>query len=161
MEKSDPNPGRNPPKASTADVLGTKSATPQEIDPRWDKQYHKLSALRDSLVRRQNDLLSQAAEESTPPQRNIADLGTDDYNRDLALGMASSEQELLYEIDEAMNRIRAGTYGVCEQTGQPIEPERLEAVPWTRFSAEAERTLEAHGQTPRVKIGDLETRPPE
>jgi len=85
---------------------------------------------------------------------NIADAGTDTYDQDFALGIASSEQQALFEIEEALNRIRTGRYGICEATGKRIDPARLEAVPWTRFSAEAERDLEASNAVDRPRIGE-------
>lgn len=87
----------------------------------------------------------------------MADAGTDTFDRDFALGMLSSEQDALYEIDEALNRIRDGTYGKCELTGKPIEPARLDAIPWTRFSAAAEKQLEREGALKRVRLGPRET----
>ncbi len=42
----------------------------------------------------------------------------------------------LQEVDAALNRIESGTFGVCEETGDPIEPSRLLAIPWTRLSIE-------------------------
>ncbi len=73
--------------------------------------------------------------------------------------MLSSEQNAVYEIDEALDRIRNGSYGVCELTGRKIEPQRLEAIPWTRFSAEAERQLEKEGGVPRARLGEREAVP--
>jgi DnaK suppressor protein len=83
----------------------------------------------------------------------MADAGTDSFDRDLALSQISSEQDAVYEIDEAINRIRNRSYGICELTGKPIEPQRLEAIPWTRFSMEAERMLEKDGAIRRVRLG--------
>src|SRR5437667_415062 len=80
-----------------------------------------------------------------PFSTHMADAATDTYDRDFALSMLSCEQDSLYEIDEALDRIRDGTYGVCELTGKKIEPQRLEAIPWTRFTAEAEKQLEKQG----------------
>lgn len=74
--------------------------------------------------------------------QHIADAGTDTFDRDFALSLVSSEQDLLYEIDEAIQRIFEGTYGVCEITGEPINRERLMAVPFTRFSLEGQREYE-------------------
>jgi RNA polymerase-binding transcription factor DksA len=85
---------------------------------------------------------------------NIADAGTDTYDQDFALGIASSEQQALFEIEEALNRIKTGRYGICEATGKRIDRARLEAVPWTRFSAEAERDLEASNAVDRRRIGE-------
>jgi RNA polymerase-binding transcription factor DksA len=52
------------------------------------------------------------------------------------------EQDALYEIDSALKRIEDGTYGICGLTGRPIPWERLEAIPWARFSFEAQAKLE-------------------
>jgi RNA polymerase-binding transcription factor DksA len=68
----------------------------------------------------------------------------------------SSEQDAVYEIDEAMMRIRRGTYGICELTGKPIERLRLEAIPWTRFSADAEQQLEKNGEIRRARLAPRE-----
>jgi RNA polymerase-binding transcription factor DksA len=87
----------------------------------------------------------------------MADAGTDEFDRDFALGMLSSEQDALYEIDEAINRIRDGTYGKCELTGKPIEAARLDAIPWTRFSAAAEKQLEREGLLRKTRLGPRET----
>ena len=89
----------------------------------------------------------------------MADVATNSYDRDWALSMISSEQNVLYEIEQALNRIRTGTYGKCEVTGKPIPMERLNAVPWTRFITEAERELEKSGQLERAKLGHRERVP--
>jgi len=49
----------------------------------------------------------------------------------------------LFEIDQALARIENGTYGICEETEEPIEAERLFAVPWTRLSIEGAEIQEA------------------
>ena len=87
----------------------------------------------------------------------MADAGTDTYDRDLALGVLSSEQDALLEIEQALNRIREGTYGICELTGKRIEPARLAAIPWTRFSASAEKELEQTGALKRAGLGPRES----
>jgi RNA polymerase-binding transcription factor DksA len=83
-----------------------------------------------------------------------ADAATNSFDRDLVLGLASFKQEGLYEIDAALERIDNGTYGVCELTGQLIPWERLEAIPWTRFSREAQKQIE---RDTRPGIGPLGT----
>jgi hypothetical protein len=91
----------------------------------------------------------------------MADAATDSFDRDLVLGLVSFEQEGLYEIDAALKRIEDGTYGVCELTSKPIPWERLAAIPWTRFSIEAENQLEANihphlGRLGRVRTAEKE-----
>ncbi len=49
----------------------------------------------------------------------------------------------LFEIEQALSRIEIGTYGVCEETDETIEPERLKAIPWTRLSIEGAELRES------------------
>ena len=66
---------------------------------------------------------------------HLADLGTDNYEIENTIGLMDSERKLLTEVDDALQRIEDGTYGICEGTGQPIPKERLEAIPWARYCA--------------------------
>jgi RNA polymerase-binding transcription factor DksA len=73
---------------------------------------------------------------------HMADQGTDNFDREFALSLVSNEQEVLYEIDDALHRIDNSTYGVCELTGRAIEPERLKVLPYARYCREAQEQLE-------------------
>lgn len=112
--------------------------------------------MRDYLLERKSDLVKDATEEQPAFSLHMADAGTDSFDRDFALSRISSEQDAVYEIDEALMRIRRGTYGVCELSGKPIERARLEAIPWTRFSADAEKQLEREGAIRRAKLAPRE-----
>ena len=74
---------------------------------------------------------------------HMADTGTDNFDREFALSLVSSEQEALYEVEGALKRIETGTYGQCESCEKPIAKERLMAVPFARMcvrcQSEAER----------------------
>jgi RNA polymerase-binding transcription factor DksA len=141
-------------RASSQDVLtGNKTST--RVPSKWREHFDALVTARNRLLQRRGMLVREASEEQPAYSLHMADAGTDTYDRDFALSIASSEQEALYEIDQALNRITSGTYGTCELTGKPIEPERLKAVPWTRFSAAAEKELESSGAVRRAKLGDL------
>ena len=61
----------------------------------------------------------------------------------------------LFEIDQALNRIKNGGYGICELTGKPIPRPRLDALPWTRFTVEAQRQIEREGRAPRARLGEF------
>ena len=63
---------------------------------------------------------------------HMADLGTDSYEQDFALGLMESDRKLIAEIDDALDRIENGKYGICEENGELICKERLRAIPWTR-----------------------------
>ena len=142
-------------RAATSDVLGDGRAAqpPGRVPLKWKEYYRRLSQMRDSLVDSKSDLVKDANEEQPAFSLHMADAGTDSFDRDLALSRISSEQDAVYEIDEALMRIRRGTYGICELTGKPIERQRLEAIPWTRFRAEAEKQLEREGEIRRAKLG--------
>ena len=116
-------------------------------------------ALREHILRRQGGLAQEANDQQPAFSTHMADAGTDTFDRDFALGMLSSEQDALYEIDEALDRVRDGTYGKCELTGKPIESARLDAIPWTRFSAAAEKQLEREGAVKKTRLGPRETVP--
>jgi len=63
---------------------------------------------------------------------HMADIGTDNYEQEFALGLVGSERNLLREINDALQRIEESTYGICEDAGEPIGKARLEANPWAR-----------------------------
>jgi RNA polymerase-binding transcription factor DksA len=67
---------------------------------------------------------------------HMADLGTDNYELEFTLGLIEGERVILREIDEALERICTGTYGVCQATGKPIGKFRLRAKPWAKFCYE-------------------------
>jgi len=125
------------------------------------KQRAWLLRLREDLAKEIQQLTTEACEETPNYSMHMAYAATDSFDRDLVLGLASFEQEGLYEIDAALKRIEDGTYGICELTGEPIPWERLEAIPWTRFSIEAENQLEGNihphiGRLGTVRAGEME-----
>ena len=141
-------------KAATSDILGIAPKAAR-ISPKWKEHYDKLTELRDRFIDQRGNLVKDATEEAPNFSEHMADAGTDSYDRDFTLSLLSSEQNALYEIEQALKRIEDGTFGVCELTGQPIQPERLEAIPWARFSADAERDLESRGIVAHARLGDL------
>jgi RNA polymerase-binding transcription factor DksA len=149
-------PGRSRPKAATADILAGATATPP-VKTKWRRHYARLGKLLESIRQRQHDLNQDALDAPPNFSTHMADAGTDTYDRDLALSILSSEQDAIYEIEEALTRIRDGDYGICELTGKPIEPERLEAIPWTRFSSAAEKQLEREGRVKRARLNPRES----
>ena len=107
-----------------------------------DREYFRrlLLNLRDQVV----DEISFLAGNNLKSQ-NVAtsgEDGTDNFNRESALKLVSSEQDLVYEIDEALNRIRNGVYGVCEVSGRTIERERMKVLPHARHCIEVQSEME-------------------
>ena len=143
-------------KALTSDIVGNQQPPADRVPRKWKDNFRHLMELRNYLLSRQDDLVNDAKEEQSSFSLHMADAATDSFDRDLALSRISSEQDAVYEIDEALDRIRDGFYGICELTGKSIEPARLEAIPWTRFSLEAEQLLEKNGAVRRARLAPRE-----
>lgn len=86
--------------------------------------------------------LSRDNLEANQRDPSLSDQGTDTFDREMELNMMGSEQEVLFEIDAALRRIEKGTYGICELTSQPINIERLQALPYVRYTVRAQSELE-------------------
>ena len=112
---------------------------------KWAKQKQLLIKLRDRLTEQRNGLAKESAREMESYGVHMADSGTDNFDRDFNLSLLSSDQDVIYEIEEALKRIEKDTYGVCEITGKPIPQSRLNAIPWTRFRVDAQSELEQFG----------------
>jgi len=155
--------------ASLADILGfnprktSKPAAEDESEvPEKFRRYLRLllelrSHVTGQLDQHTEDTLKRSSKEDAGDLssygQHMADAGTDTFDRDFALSLVSSEQEALSEIEAAIQRIRAGTYGVCEITQKPIAKERLLAVPFTRYSAEAQKQIERNRYRTRTGAG--------
>jgi len=154
--------------ATTASILGHLSPKQNKaprvignrnviIKPEWAKYYQNLLDLRERLLHQMNGLAKESAEEMSSYSLHMADSGTDNFDRDFALSLLSSDQDAVYEIEEALKRIEKDTYGVCELTGKSIPKARLDAIPWTRFTVEAQAQLEREGALRQKRLGALGT----
>src|SRR5438034_6851858 len=126
-----------------------------KVKAEWAKFYERLMELREQLLRQMNGLAKESAQELAGYSLHMADSGTDNFDRDFALSLLSSDQDAIYEIEEALKRIEKGTYGICELTGKQIPKTRLEAIPWTRFTVEAQAQLEKEGALRQRRLGAL------
>ncbi len=77
----------------------------------------------------------QAGGESRMPL-HMADLGSDNFEHEFTLGLIEGEQAVLKEIQEALERVENGTFGICLATGKPIGKARLRAKPWAKYCYE-------------------------
>ncbi len=73
---------------------------------------------------------------------HMADQATDTFDREFSLGLASNEREMVHELDEALNRMDEGTYGICESCKTPIAKARLKAVPYARMCVKCQQAKE-------------------
>lgn len=153
--------------ATAASILGLPAkggrgskrpqAGPAAVKPEWRKLQTHLLELREQLLQQRNGLAKESAQEMSSYSLHMADSGTDNFDRDFALSLLSSDQDAIYEIDEALRRMERKTYGVCELTGKAIPKSRLEAIPWTRFTVKAQAQLERDGAMRQRRLGSLGT----
>jgi len=123
--------------------------------PKTPLKKKELSEFREMLLAKRRTLLgdmsgmeaealrgnTSTGEHSSMPV-HMADIGTDNYEQEFTLGLLESERQLLREIDEALERMAQGTYGVCMGTGDPIGEARLRAKPWAKYSIAYVRKIE-------------------
>ncbi|MBI3878500.1 MAG: TraR/DksA C4-type zinc finger protein [Verrucomicrobia bacterium] len=145
-------------KPSKASANGKKTNdVPKHIKGDAAKYYRNLMDLRDRLMHQMHGLAKESATEMESYSLHMGDSGTDNFDRDFALSLLSADQDAVYEIEEALKRLDKGTYGTCELTGKQIPRARLEAIPWTRFTVEAQAQLERDGAVRQKKLGTLGT----
>lgn len=139
------------PSRPSLNAPGTKRAPGQKtrtLSAKFlEKQRKNLLDLRDHIL----DQMQGVAQDSLKSNDNTpssafgmhqADAGSDAYEKDFALSLLSQEQDALYEIEEALKRIELGTYGICEMSGEPIPIERLEAIPFARYTVQCQEQME-------------------
>ena len=73
---------------------------------------------------------------------HIAETATVTLDREIDYTLEENSEHVLAEIEGALKRIEAGTYGVCVNCGKPIAEERLAAIPWATYCIDCKRLLE-------------------
>ena len=120
-----------------------KKAAPRRRVPRqWAKHYRQLLALREHLLGEHGHLEKDARRPADLATHDFADEAADALNHAVASRVLRAEEDILFEVEAALERIAQGTYGMCELTGKKIPLRRLAAIPWTRFTAAAAAKLE-------------------
>ncbi|MBA4027679.1 MAG: hypothetical protein C0475_00785 [Planctomyces sp.] len=120
-----------------------KSHLPKkELDRYKDLLTRKRVLLAGDVQNMENQALTAGSGALSAVPQHIAEQGSDTYDQSLSLDLAQVDRNLIKEIDDALVRIEKGTFGICEVTGKPISKERLDELPWTRYSIEAARERE-------------------
>ena len=94
---------------------------------------------KDALLRKRVEILGtggikplQASMENNTRQGDMADQASGNNEVHIQLKLKQTDAKILQAIEEALQRVEAGTYGLCRDCGQPIADARLDAIPWTR-----------------------------
>jgi RNA polymerase-binding protein DksA len=117
----------------TLDVARFRRELEQERD--------RLQAALDTVNHR-GSLVEETGDLSIGTDDHIADSASETFMRELDDGLGENAERLLAEIEAAIGRIDAGTYGVCLACGRPIGEERLEAVPYATLCIDDKRAQE-------------------
>jgi DnaK suppressor protein len=80
--------------------------------------------------------------EKEPDIQDMADMAVESYTKEFLFGKSSGDRAILQLINEALGRIEDKSYGNCVSCENPIQPKRLEAVPWTRHCIDCQALLE-------------------
>ncbi len=122
-----------------------------KADPEWpaflEQQKAALHKLHDELVPNMQNvtrdhLRSGASNVSSSSGQHIGDAGSEAEVRDLTIRLLDKDREQLFEIDAALERIRRGTYGICEISLDPIPKKRLEVRPFCRLTVKCQEEYE-------------------
>ncbi len=108
----------------------------------------KLVSWRAELFQESSETI-RALKQETVMQPDFADRATTEMDRAIELRTRDRERKLIGKIDEALQRIENGTYGFCDETGEPIGLKRLEARPIATLSLEAQERHEKHERVHR------------
>ena len=99
-----------------------------------DQQTYK-----DALLKKRTEILGtggikplQASMENNTRQGDMADQASGNNEVHIQLKLKQTDAKILQAIEEALQRMEKGTYGICRDCGDPIAPARLQAIPWTR-----------------------------
>ena len=108
------------------------------------KKYFRLKLMdwKNELLKESNQTLSNLQKEENTAKPDITDRASEEIERSFELRTRDRERKLINIIDEAVRRIDEGTYGYCEETGEPISIKRLEARPVATLSLEAQEMHE-------------------
>jgi len=133
-----------------------KKTLPEDYRPSEDEPFmndqqrayfrRKLLNWRDEILRSTKETL-QHLQDDSEQHADIADRATSETERALELRARDRQRKLIAKIDSALGRIEDGTYGYCEETGEPISLKRLDARPIATLSVEAQ---ERHERRERV-----------
>lgn len=116
--------------------------TAAETQAVQDELTEDLSRLRDELDNTAKDLQDILAGGVDGAGNDQADVGSNSLERDAELSLAANQRELLLQTEKALERLENGTYGVCEQCGEPIGKMRLQAFPRATLCMDCKRREE-------------------
>ncbi len=131
------------PSASAQTKKSVSAAKSGKYGKRFlDEITKELLLMKDGLLK---DVSRSLQQENSLNVGDFYDKASDDRERVLSLTFSERERNKLNQIEDALKRVREGTYGVCEMTGEKIGEDRLRVMPFARFTIEAQEEMEKVG----------------
>lgn len=151
-----PPEGQKPPPPPSAKKAPVRVIVPRAEDnpikrPKTTLKRAEVQTFRDLLLTKRDNLVgdlksmeSQAfrASGQDSSANHMADYGSDNYEQDFTLGLIETDQATVAEVNEALQRVDAGEYGMCLECNGEIPTARLEILPWTRYCVRCQEKVE-------------------
>ena len=120
-----------------------------------------VETLKKNLLKMREELLKEISDsiksERNPTERDVGDFYDDaesEKGKQMSYLLGERERSKLNAIDDALERIEDGEYGICEECGEKINPKRLKIIPFTRYCVKCQSEMEKHGVQPEDSIED-------
>jgi DnaK suppressor protein len=110
------------------------------------KRYDSLVEMREQLFQQLRTLSASSLTSTRQPGEELADIGSDNFSREMGLALMTEEGRVLSLIDEALERLDQGGYGVCIDCGGKISPLRLDAIPYAKLCVDCKGARERNEQ---------------
>jgi RNA polymerase-binding protein DksA len=137
-------------KTSSQESKTVRKFTRKELQHFKDRLLKEKKRVLEEMGEIQNESLKTSiADQSGENSRysyHLGDTASLAYGREFSMGLAERQQKYMEQIDEALQRIEEGTYGICLVTGEAIPVERLEEVPVAKYSVRGKEILEKRKQ---------------
>jgi RNA polymerase-binding protein DksA len=138
-------PAHSPPADAKAEEKPKVSLPREKLDHYRKKlQTERMKVLEEMGELQSSNLKQSISDQSGEISRysyHLGDTASLSYGREFSMGLAERQQKYLEQIDEALERVADGTYGICRVTGEPIPDERLEEVPVAKYSVKGKEIL--------------------
>ena len=116
----------------------SKKMDKKKLDSFRKRLEERQQALRKAVSRTEED--GRTADQDTA--QDIADRAASSYTKEFLFSVSNNDRQLLQMVENALQRLREGSFGECVNCGNEINAKRLEAVPWTRYCIECQEKLE-------------------
>jgi len=123
-----------------------KKLTPKDIEHYKQLLIEKRHEILGSVNSMENEALHRERSDLSNMPIHMADASSDNFEIENTLGLLDSEQKILREIYDALQRIEEGTFGICDYNDEQIPKARLDAIPWAKYCIKCASEIERNGK---------------